>query len=146
MIEFRRITTNDLAKVKAFAIEGMRPCLYPLNVSEDKVEATIKALIDDGTHWQLAAFDDEGRMCGGLGAIVQEMPWFERSEAHVILYRCTRPGVGDTLMHRFMEWVRANMAIRRVFWPLEFDAPLGMLRLARSYGFNGNHAVASFYK
>jgi hypothetical protein len=146
-MEFRRITLEDIERVRPFVVEGMRTHLYPLHLEDAKIDATIQALVDDQRgHWQLAAFENNGRMCGGLGALVCEMPWFERYEAHIIMFRATRPGVGDTLMQRFMQWVRENISVRRVFWPMEFDAPLGMLRLARGYGFNSSHAVASYYK
>lgn len=146
-MEFRRIVDGDMERVSRFVVDGMRSYLYPVHLDHAKITATIQALIDDtDQHWQLAAFENNGGMVGGLGALVVEMPWFERSEAHIIMFRATRVGVGDTLMHRFFEWVRNNIMVRRVFWPLEFDAPLAMLRLARGYGFNGNHAVASFYK
>jgi hypothetical protein len=146
MISYRRINNEDKEVVHNFVIEGMRADLYPLHLNDEKIDRTIQAMIDDYKHWNLAAFDDEGRMVGGLGALVVEMPWFDRCEAHIVMFRSTHQGVAATLMKQFFKWVEDNPLIRRVFHPLEFDASPAMVRLSRSYGFNGAHVVSSYYK
>jgi hypothetical protein len=144
-VNFRPITAADLPTVEAFAIEGLRPDLYPLHLSRDKVRAVIGHFAKPNNDFSLAAFDGE-QMVGGIAAVVQEQLWFERHEAIVVMCYATVPGVGRTLVRRLMEWVSDEPRVRVVRWPCEFDAPRSMVRLAQMCGFNSFNATASYYK
>ena len=144
-MEFRRITAADVDRVEAFAIEGMRPALYPMQLSRDKVRSVITHFAHSQRDFQLAAFDGE-RMVGGIAALVSDLLWFERCEAHVVMLYATQAGVGRELVRRMFEWVRDDPRIRRVLWALEFDAPVSMMRMCTRMGFNSFNTMAGFYK
>lgn len=141
----RRVTAEDIDQVAAFAIEGLRPNLYPLHLSREKVRQWIRHFADSQRDFHLAAFDG-GRIVGLIAAIVQEMPFWERWEAHVLACRAVVPGVGQRLFRELFRWVRANPLIRRLHWAMEFDAEPRMMRIAERFGFNSFHTVADFYK
>jgi hypothetical protein len=144
-VEYRRITPADVDTVASFAIEGMRPHLYPMHLSPEKVRHVIEHFAHSTRDFQLAAFDGD-RMVGGIAALVSDMLWFERCEAHVVMLYATRAGVGRELVRRMFEWVHDQPSIRRVLWAVEFDAPVATMRWAERAGFNSFNTVASFYK
>lgn len=145
-MDYRRIQQGDVAQVAAFAIEGMRPQLFPgLRLSEAKVHATIEHFMRSTSDFHLAAFDG-GRVVGGLAALAHESPWFERCDATVVMCRAIVPGVGRRLLSALKEWIDGDIRIRRAFFPLEFDADARMPRLLERYGFNSTQIVCAHHK
>jgi hypothetical protein len=145
-MEYRRIGPQDMDQVAAFAIDGMRPHLFPtLRLSPLKVQATIEHFMRSTTDFHLGAFDD-GRVVGGIAAAVHESPWFERSDATVVMCRAVVPGVGRRLLAALKAWIADDIRIRRVFFPLEFDADVRMQRLLARYGFNSTQTVCVHHK
>lgn len=127
------------------AIRGLRPDLYPLNLSVDKIRATVRHARDSATDFNMAAF--EGGKPVAIGAArVAEMPWFERCEAHVYVLFSERAGAGSRIVKEIMAWYQANPMLRRLIWPMEFDAPVSMMRLAERLGFNSFNTNACHYK
>lgn len=145
-MEFRRLHPNEAQAAAAFAIEGMRPGLYPdLILSHYKINAVIKHFMDSTTDFHLAAFDGD-RIVGGIAAAAYESPWFERYEATVLLCRAVAPGVGARLLSALREWCDESLMIRRAFFPMEFDASPAMARLLRRYGFATTQTVCTYTK
>lgn len=144
-IEYRRIQPVDAAQAAAFAIEGMRPDLYPMRLSQEKVEATIEHFMRSTSDFHLAAFDGD-RVVGGIAATVYESPFFERCDATVVMCRATLPGVGRKLVAALKTWAEDDIRIRRVMFQTEFDARPGMLRLLRGFGFSRVSAVCAMEK
>lgn len=144
-IEYRRIQPADAEQAAAFAIQGMRPDLYPMRLSREKVGATIEHFMRSTSDFHLAAFDGE-RVVGGIAAAVYESPWFERCDATVVMCRAIVPGVGRRLLAALKAWMDDDMRIRRAFFPLEFDADIRMLRLLARYGFGGSQVVCTYHK
>lgn len=144
-MEYRRITDADIAPMMAYAIEGLRADLYPLWVSKDKVLHVVQHFIRSPRDFQLAAFQD-GRIVGAIGAVVSEMLFFERCEASVLIFRATKPGVGSKLIRSMLEWADADMRIRRIQFPCEFDAPRAMPRYLRMHGFTHQQTLAVRYR
>lgn len=144
-MEYRRITPADVAQVSAFAVEGLRPDLYPMRFSPSKVQATIEHFMRSTGDFHLAAFDGD-RLVGGLAAAVYESPWFERCDATVMMCRATAPGVGRRLIAALKAWVEDDMRIRRVFFPMEFDADPRMQRFLSRYGFTQTQVVCAYHK
>ena len=144
-MEYRRIHAGEVEQAQAFAIEGMRPHLYPMHLDAGKVRGTINHFVSSWSDFHLAAFDN-GKLVGGIAAAVYEAPFFERCDAMVIMFRATIPGVGRELMRRLLAWVDEQFHIRRVILPLEFDASPAMARLMRSFGFPIAQTMCVRYK
>lgn len=144
-IEYRRIHQADAEQIAAFAIEGLRPDLYPMRLSREKVNATIEHFMRSTSDFHLAAFDGE-RFVGGIAAVVHESPWFERFDATVVMCRAIVPGVGRRLLAALKAWIDDDMRIRRCMFPLEFDADSRMQRLLARYGFGGSQVVCIHHK
>lgn len=145
-MEYRRITIDEIDRVAAFAIRGMRPDRYPLHMDPARVVATIRHFAGSTTDFHLAAFEGT-RMVGGVALLVTPMLWFERAEAHVVMLFADAPGAGFRLLREAMRWASAQPGIRRVLWPLEDDADVARLaRIAARFGFNRGHQVLLAYK
>jgi len=144
-IEYRRIQPADVEQVSAFAIEGMRPELYPMRLSRPKVHATIEHFMRSTSDFHLAAFDGD-RMVGGIAAVAHESMWFERFDATVVMCRAIVPGVGRRLIAALKAWIDDDIRIRRAMFPLEFDADARMQRLLSRYGFGGSQVVCIYHK
>jgi hypothetical protein len=145
----RPFVDSDGDAVVAFAIEGMRPTLYPhVILSEPKVRAMVDHLARGGPRvFQAAAFDEGGHVLALVGAVVQPMLWFERDEAHVVVCRSIVPGLGAKLIGQMMAWAAAKMNVRQVSFAMEPDADgrqLAMLR--RRFGFQRSQQVALWAK
>jgi hypothetical protein len=141
MVEFRRMQHDDLEAVYRFTVEGLRAHLYPLHLAPERVRAIIRHFIDTPQDFHLAAFDGPV-MVGGVGAAVSPMLYFERCEATVVMCRAVQPGVGRHLLTEMMTWARSDMRIKRVLFPMEFDAPRAMARYLRSLGFEQPQGLA----
>lgn len=122
----------------------MRPDLYPLNLSRGKVAATVLHAVES-PDFHMVAFDGCAPVALGAARVV-EMPWFERCEAHVYALFSERSGAGSRIVRELMRWYQANPMLRRLMWPMEFDAPVSMMRLAERLGFNSFNTVACHYK
>ena len=144
-VEYRRIEHHDARQLTEFAIEGLRPHLYPMRLSPEKVHATIEHFMRSNSDFHLAAFDGD-RIVGGIAATVYESPWFERCDATVVMCRAIVPGVGRRLLAALKAWVDDDMRIRRVFFPTEFDADARMQRLLARYGFTSTQVVCAYQK
>lgn len=127
-----------------FCVEGLRPELYPLVLSPQRVREVMHHVMSTTRDFHLAAFDGQ-QMVGGVAAVVTPMLWFERSEANVVMCRAVRPGVGRRLIDDLIRWAREDMRIKRVLFPVEFDAPAAMTRYLRMRGFNQPQAFAVAY-
>lgn len=144
-VEFRTITPDDVQQVSDYAITGLRPDLYPMRLSPEKVRATIEHFMRSKSDFHLAAFES-GVMVGGIAVAAHESMWFERCDATVVMCRATLPGVGQKLIAALKAWAAEDMRIRRVFFPLEFDADARMARLLSRYGFGVTQTVCVFQK
>jgi len=146
LIELRRLRADEIEQLADFAIEGIRPELYPLHLDRAKVRAVVQAFIEPHQdRFQLAAFDGD-RVVGAVAAAVMPMLWFERCEAHVILCRAIAPGTGRKLLGALKHWANQDMRIRRVIWPMEFHADERIAKLAKRAGFDNTLTVCSYYK
>lgn len=134
-MHIRSVQSAEVDLVADFAIEGMRSETVPLVVSRDKVAAVIEHFVRPNRDFNLLAWDGD-TLVAGIAVAVSEMLWFERCEAHVIMFRSLKPGVGRTLMRHALAWCKADMRIQRVLWSLEADADLRTTRYAGRYGFN----------
>lgn len=134
-MQYRRLVPGDFAAVAEFAVEGLRPELYTMLLSLPKIHAVIQHFCNSQTDFHLGAFDDKGRLVGGIAAAFNDLLWFERGEAIVVMCRAVVPGVGRELILALKRWADRDMRVRRVQFPLEFDARPGTARLLRSLGF-----------
>lgn len=146
MIECRRIKEWDVDALVRYAIEGMRAERYPLHVSESKVRQWVRMFMPEDTpHFGLAAFNGSD-LVGAIALFVNELPFFERHEGSVVLCRATEPGAGRRLVRLMMEWVRSNMAVRRVIFPLEEGHDSRQALLLRHFGFTHEQTNLIYYK
>lgn len=143
-MEFRRITPEDVDAVTEIAIRGMRPSLYPLNLSRDKVRALVRHFAEGGG-WNLCAFEG-GKPVAVCGVLTQELPFFERREAVAVALYSERTGAGWKLIREMFRWYMADPMLRVLRWPLEWDAEPRMMRIAERAGFNSFNVTASHYK
>lgn len=146
-MEYRRITIEDVPKVSAFAIEGMRVELYPgINLSRLKVEFVTKHFAESWADFHLVAFDGAGKVVGAIAAVVSEILFFDRAEAHVVMCRATVPGVGRRLIAALRRWVDTDDRVRRALFPQEFHADPRALKLLARYGFTQQMVTCVFNK
>lgn len=146
MIELRQIVAEDVEPLADFAIGGLRPDLYPLHLDRAKVLAVVRQFIEPHRdRFHLAAFED-GRIVGCVAAAVMPMLWFERCEAHVVMCRAIKPGIGRKLLAALKHWANQDMRIRRVVWTMEFHADPRVIKLAQRAGFDNTLTVCSLYK
>lgn len=146
MVEYTGTITDAQARELAqFAVDGMQVHRYPLHVSMPKVAAVIDAVRRGPMHFGRVALQD-GRVVGAIAAVVSEMLFFERWEAHVVMCRAVVPGVGRRLIRDLRAWAAADMKIRRVHFPMEEGADPRMGRLLARYGFDRCQSNAIFYK
>jgi hypothetical protein len=145
-VEYRRITTDEVPAVAAYAMEGMRLDLYPaLRVSTIKVQFVTQHFAQSLQDFHLVAFD-RGRIAGAIAAAVQEPLFFDRAEAHVVMCRATVPGAGRALIAALRKWADGAVAVRRVIFPQEFHADPRALRLLHRYGFTQQVVSCVFNK
>lgn len=145
-MEYRRLTLADIEPVAAFAVEGMRPHLYPAQrLSMEKVRAVVQHFHDSATDFHLLAFD-AGRLVAAIAAAVQESLFFERGEAHLVMCRSVAPGAAPAMFRALRTWFDREPRARRMHWPQEFDAPPSMTRLMRRYGFTQSVTTCVLYK
>lgn len=140
MTTYRFATIADIPRLASYAIEGLRPERQQMVLSRPKVEATISHFVHSRSDFSLMA-EADGQIVGAIAVLVADMLWFERCEAHVVMCRATKPGVGRELIHRAMQWAWADMRIQRVLWSLEDDAPRATARLARMVGFETSQTL-----
>lgn len=131
----RPIQPGERDAVADFAIEGMRSETVPMVVSREKVVAVIEHFVRPNRDFNLLAWDGD-TLVAGIAVAVSEMLWFERCEAHIVMFRSLKPGVGRTLMRHALAWCKADMRIQRVLWSLEADADSRTTRYASRFGFN----------
>ena len=149
MMDIRTITHGDADAATTFAIEGMRPHLYPhVILSEAKVRAMVDHIVRGGSKvFGMGAFDGDGRLVALVAAVVQPMLWFERDEAHVVVCRSTVPGAGVALIRKLMEWAQGQMFVRQISFAMEPDADGRQLAmLQRRFGFQRSQQVALWAK
>lgn len=146
MIEYCTAITDEQARELAlFAVDGMQPHRYPMHVSMPKVEAVVEMFRRGPPHFGMVALR-EGKIVGAIAALVSEMLFFERCEAHVVMCRVTCPGVGAPMIRAMRDWATADMKIRRVLFPIEEWADPRMARLLARYGFDRVAPSAILYK
>lgn len=139
------INADEVHPLASFAIEGMQAEKYPLHVSRAKVVAVIELVRSGAPHFGLAAIQG-GRIVGAIAAVVAEMLFHERCEAHVVMCRAVVPGVGRRLIAALRDWALADFKIRRVQFPIEeFGDPRTGKLLAR-YGFGRAQMNSILYK
>lgn len=144
-IDYRRIGPGDVEQAASFAIQGLRPELYPMRLSSAKIEASLKHFMHSTSDFHMAAFDGP-RIVGGIAAAVYESMFFERCDATVVMCRATLPGVGRALVSAMKSWAEDDFRVRRLIFPTEFDARPGMRRLLRGLGFSKVSAVCVMEK
>lgn len=145
-MEYRRLTLADIEPVAAFAVEGMRPHLYPAQrLSMDKVRAVVRHFHDSASDFHLLAFD-AGRLVAAIAATLQESLFFERGEAHLVMCRAVAPGAAPTMFRALRTWFDREPRARCIRWPQEFDAPPAMTRLMARYGFRQRAVTCTLYK
>jgi len=146
-VEFRRLRQDDdLDPIIDLAVRGLRPELYPLHLARAKVRAHVEFARDSAADFNLVAFNAEGAPVALGAARIVEMPWFERCEAHVYALFSQQAMAGTEIMKRLLDWYHGNPMVRRLQWPLEYDAPVAMMRLCERLGFNSFHTIACHYK
>jgi GNAT superfamily N-acetyltransferase len=146
VIEYCTAITDEQAhELAQFAVVGLQAHRYPLHVSGAKVAAVVELFRRGAPHFGMVAVQD-GRIVGAIAALVSEMLFFERCEAHVVMCRAVVPGVGRHLIRAVRDWARDDMRIRRVLFPIEEGADPRIARLLARYGFDRGQPNAIFYK
>ena len=111
MIEYRRITPADVPAVAQLARAALATAGdLPLRPSAAKIDAAVAAM-------------------------VQEMPFHERREAHVCMCFSTLPGAGMRLIRALVAWFREDFLLRRLVWAMNPGFDERLTRLARRIGF-----------
>lgn len=145
MVEYRRITAEDVPAVASFAIEGL-PRHDGLRLSRVKVEAVVSHFAHTPSDFHLVAFH-AGQVVGAIAACVTEMAFFERCEATVMVCQARGPlGIGRELLTRLKAWADGEMRIRRVQFPIDAGARPGYARLIAQYGFQQVSQTCIFSK
>lgn len=144
-VEYRRVTAAEFEQVARFVVEAMHVERYPLHFDGRKMRERMRRIFEGGDGFHLAAFDGP-RIVGGVAAVVQDMAWFERCEAHVVQFRALDVWVGMRLLRELMRWFRSDMRLRRVLWAHELGADPAMALLARRAGFTGEQILSIAYK
>lgn len=144
-MELRRITPDEIDQVAEFAIDGMHVERYPLHLDCTKVREAVTHFQRSSTDFHLAAFES-GRIVGAIAAAVVGMHWWERCEAHIVVFRSASVGAGRQLLRALMAWFDGQPMVRRLTWAFERDADPRQKRYAKRFGFNTFALVATAYK
>jgi hypothetical protein len=143
----RPVTESDTEAVVDFAVSGMRTDLHPgLRLSRAKVAAVVGHFARSRSDFNRIALDDDGRVVGMLAALVTDMLWFERCEAHVVGCLATKPGAGRRMLLEFKAWADQDIRIRRVLWALDHHNDPRIERLAARYGFKPDSRTLVYTK
>lgn len=134
-VRLGQVAIEETDVVTDFAIEGMRPETTSMVVSRQKVRCVVEHFARSTSDFNLLAWRGN-ELVAGIAVAVIEMLWFERCEAHIVMFRSKAPGVGRSVLRRAMEWCMADMRIKRVLWSLEADVDARTARFAARYGFN----------
>ena len=147
MIVLRPIGSSDIEAVTALGVEAANTAEgIPAVMSAEKVRAMVSFFANDGDgHFNLVAFD-EGVPVAGIAAYVQEMPFFERSEAQVVMCFSKSHGIGCKLIRALIQWADSNMAVRRIVWVMNEGNEKLASQMARVFGFKHRLDVCVRYR
>lgn len=146
MIDYRTITPADVPAVTGFALDALHWAVRdePLHIDANKVVAAVMYFAITPGHFQVAAFD-KGKCVAALAAYVAEMPWFERSEAHVVFCLSTVPGIGIRMIRDLLSWAHSDMRVRRITWLMNDGADRMPHVIKRRFGFSKRETLV-WYK
>ena len=138
---YRLATPEDNAELVRFALDALQRQKTPgLLISPSKVEACVRHFTSTEGDFQQVAVQD-GRIVAAVAALVTEMPFFERCEAHIYFCWSVVPGAGMRLMRSLMAWFKADFRLRRLVWAMN-EGARPMQGLAARLGF---HATTDLY-
>jgi len=147
MIEYRRMRLAEVDAVAALGCEALRVHAndVPLHVSPLKVRSVVMSFCVHREHFHLVAFDD-GQPVGAVALWVAEMPFHERCDGHVMMCYASRAGVGARLVGEMMRWVKRDIRVQRVVWPMNSGFDARLRRFAARYGFDSAQELFVGYK
>lgn len=110
----RIATPSDIPVLIELSIEALEIDPYPeLVISREKVARQVTASISSAKHFAWVS-ERDGKVVGGLIAIVDDMLTYERSMCVVCMWYCRVKGDGLKLMAQFMAWVRSRPMVKQV--------------------------------
>jgi hypothetical protein len=149
-MEFRRIRLAEVDAVTDLAVEALATYSshVPLHVDRTKIRTLVNTFCVHREHFHQVAFE-QGVPVAALALYVSEIPFYERSEGHVMICYARRAGACLPLIHSMMRWVRDDMRVRRVQWAMnEHSTAVGRLcaMLQRRWGFDRRFDNLVYYK
>jgi hypothetical protein len=104
----------DIPDLIELSIEALEIDAYPeLLISREKVARQVTASVSSGKHFACVS-ERDGKVVGGLIAIVDDMLTYERSQATICMWYCRAKGDGLKLMDRFMVWAAGRPMIKQI--------------------------------
>ena len=130
----RKATPSDLSDVVRLGIEALNIDPYEqLRICEDKVKQLATECISAPCNFCWVA-EKDGEIVGAVSALVHPMAFYERSQASVIQFYCTSPGLGIKLIRELLSWVATRPAIKMVCFTLECRADPRIGKLLKRLG------------
>jgi len=111
---------HDSKQILPLAIEALERDAYEnLLISPDKIKAMILEIVSSKRHFGMVSVDEEGNIQGVVAAVVNDLAFYERKQASVVMYYCKRPGDGIKMLRKLMRWIEARPIIRLVEFTME---------------------------
>jgi hypothetical protein len=153
MTVYRRIVPQDVPRVTDLALRALASSgEYPLHPSRPKVERMVGHFAVDRASFGMAAFTEDNLPVAAIALYVLESPFYERHEGHVVMCWSEDPGTGMRLIRQMMDWVKADIRVRRVIWAMnESDGVHSVAHrfgelVKRRFGFRSSHDNLVYYK
>ena len=130
----RKATPADIPAAVEIAIEALSIDPYPnLVISRERVFNIVRECISSATHFAWVS-ERDGKVVGGLGALVSDNPFHERKQANVALWYCRHSGDGAALMRQFLRWCAGRPMVRVITYTGERGADSRVGKLAKRCG------------
>lgn len=138
----RKAKLSDVPAIVDLAVESVSRNAWPVEVDREAMAETARTALNPA-HFLWVA-EQDGKVVGAFGAIVQPSFWFKKLSCSVLLYYSRAPGMGLPLVREFIKWFKGRSAIKCVMWEVEQECDHRIIKFLRRVGFS-REAVTMTY-
>lgn len=118
----RAARPGDIDAIVRLGIEALNNDPYEeLVISESGVREAATLCVSSSQCFAWVA-EEDGEVKGAVVALVQDMLFYERKQASVLMFWCHIPGDGIKLIRQFLRWARSRPIIKMIEFTLERNA------------------------